>query len=100
MCPPLRQIRRDNVDDLLLEIESEVVTGSEVGEPLVAHPDHPAVDLLDDRVGHRIGPFERGQVVTGGKPLVDPGKRGRRRLSARGRARSHPLGIDRSRGRL
>ena len=41
-------------DDLALEVEPEVVARGEIGQPLVADPDHPAVDLVDDGVGHRV----------------------------------------------
>ena len=65
MRPPLVQIRRDGVDDLALEVEAQVVTGSEVREPLVADADHATIDLLDHRVAHWMRAPELVEVVDG-----------------------------------
>ncbi len=72
MRAPLLEIRGNGIDDLALEIEPEIVAGSEVGEPLVADSDHAPVDFVDDRVGHRIGAFELGELATCRQPPVDP----------------------------
>ena len=69
---PAAQVLRHGVDDLGVEIEAEVVARGEVGEPLVADPDHAAVDLVDDSVGHRIRPFQLSQICAGEKPTIDP----------------------------
>src|SRR5690242_20009690 len=89
MGAPTVESGGNRVDDLAVEIEAEVVTGSEVGEPLVADADHPAVDLFDDRVRHRIRALELGEVAAGSKPSIDPA-RGRAELGpgANGRASS------------
>src|SRR5207237_3179118 len=68
MCPPSRHVLRDRIDDLLIEVEAEVVAGCEVGEPLVADADPPAVDLVDDRVEHRVRVLEPSEIRTGGEP--------------------------------
>ena len=52
--PPLIQIGGDRLDDLAVEVEAEVVAGGEVGQPVVSDADPAAVDLLDDRVHHRM----------------------------------------------
>ena len=72
MGTPLLEVLGHGGDDLAVEIESEVVAGGEVGEPLVADPDHAPVDLVDDRVGHRMGALELREIAAGGKPAIDP----------------------------
>src|SRR4249919_834643 len=52
--PPALEVPGDRVDDLALEIEAQVVARGEVREPGVADADHASVDLVDDRVGHRV----------------------------------------------
>src|SRR5581483_10835296 len=76
MRPPLLEVLGDAVHDRPLEVESEVVAGGEVDEPALADPDAPALDLVDHRVGHRIRPLQLCEVFAGGKPLVDPARRG------------------------
>ena len=82
MRPPLVEILGNGLDDLAIEVESEVVAGSEIGQPLVADPDHPAVDLVDDGVRHRVGALELDQLATGGEPPIDPARRSGRRAGA------------------
>ena len=94
MRAPLLQVRGDRVDDLAVEVEAEVVAGREIGEPAVADADHPAVDLVDHGVGHRVGALELGQVFDRSQPLVDPGMGLRRGPWADGDARSHADSID------
>ena len=94
MRPPLLDVGRDRVDDLALEVEAEVVARCKVREPLVADPDHPAVDLLDHGVRHRVRALEFGEVVAGRQPLVDPGGRRQRCRGAGRDARSHEPHID------
>ena len=80
--PPLVDVLGDGLDDLAIEVEAEVVAGGEIGQPLVADSDHPAVDLVDDGVRHRVGPLELDQLAAGGEPAVDPARRGGRRPRA------------------
>ena len=82
MRPPLVEVLGDGVDDLAVEVEAEVVAGGEVGEPLVADPDHPAVDLVDDGVRHRVRPLQLCELAAGGEPAIDPARRGGRRPGA------------------
>ena len=79
---PRVEVGRDRVDDLAVEVEAEVVAGGEVGQPVVADADHAAVDLVDDRVHHRVRGLELGEVAAGLEPVLDPRARG----DARGRA--------------
>src|SRR5262245_4868602 len=72
MRAPLFEVLGDGGDNLAVEVEAEVVAGGEVGQPLVADPDHAAVDLVDDGVGHGVRPLELGQLAAGGKPTIDP----------------------------
>ena len=72
MGAPLLQELGHGRDDLRVEVEPEVVAGGEVREPLVADPDHAAVDLVDHRVGHRVGSLELRQIAAGSKPAIDP----------------------------
>ena len=72
MRPPARQILGDGSDDLAIEVKTQVVAGGEVGEPLVADPDHPAVEVIDDSIRHRVRPLELGQVIASLQPAVDP----------------------------
>src|SRR5438105_11396019 len=72
MRPPAVQVGRNRLDNRAVEIEAEVVARREVGQPAVADPDHPAVDLVDDRVGHRVRPLELRQVGAGLEPTLDP----------------------------
>ncbi len=78
MRSPLLEVLGDDPDDLAVEVEAEVVARGEIGQPLVADPDHPAVDLVDDGVRHRVGSLELGQLTASGKPAIDP-PRGRGR---------------------
>ena len=94
MRSPLLHVRGDRIDDLPVEVEAEVVARGEVGEPAVANTDHASVDLLDDRVGHRVRPLELGEVVDGREPLVYPGRRLQRGPRADPCARSHAGRID------
>ena len=71
--PPCVEVRGDRLDDLAVEVEAEVVARREVGEPVVADADHAAVDLVDDRVHHRVGGLERLEVAAGVEPVLDPG---------------------------
>src|SRR5581483_12336056 len=50
----------------------QVVAGGEVGEPLVADADHPAVDLVDDGVDHRVGALELGEIRARVQPPAHP----------------------------
>src|SRR5206468_2309695 len=85
---PLFEVRGDRVDDLALEVESEVVAGGEIGEPLIADANHPPVELFDDGIGHRVRALELREVMASGEPLVDPGRGDR--CGPRGRcARTH-----------
>ena len=85
---PLVEVGRDRVDDLAVEIEAEVVAGREVGQPVVADADHAPVDLVDDRVHHRMRGLELGEVAAGLEPVLDPWPRGH----ARGRRVAPPGG--------
>ena len=78
----------NRLDDLAVEVEAEVVARREVGEPVVADPDHAAVDLVDDRVHHRVRRLERLEVAAGVEPVLDPRPAAppQRRGSGRGRA--------------
>src|SRR6478736_9171484 len=105
MCAPAIEGRLDRVDDLPVEIEAKVVAGGEVGEPLVADPDHPAVDFLDDSVRHRVRALELGEVAAGSEPPVNPsrgaelGPGANRRTSSHGQkhrlSAEKPLGVSR-----
>ena len=97
MRPPLVQIRRDGFDDLALQIETQVVAGGEVREPLVAHADHATVDLLDHRIAHGMRASELVEVMKRRQPLVDPGRSSQRGTPAGGCGRSHLGTIGRSR---
>ena len=70
--PPAVEVRGDRLDDLAVEVEPEVVARREVGEPVVADADHAAVDLVDDRVHHRMRRLEVVQVAAGLEPVLDP----------------------------
>ena len=63
---------RDPVDDLAVEVEPEVVARREVGEPPVAHTDHPPVDLVDNGIHHRMRRLQRRQVTDRRKPMLEP----------------------------
>jgi len=54
MGPPAGQVGRHLVDHLEVEVETEIVAGGEVDQPVAVDLDPPAVDLLDDRVGHGV----------------------------------------------
>ena len=75
MCPPLLEVLGDRGDHLAVEVEAEVVAGGEVGQPLVADANHPAVDLVDDSVRHRVRPLELGQLAARREPAIDPSRR-------------------------
>ena len=63
----------DRVDDLRIEVEPQVVAGGEVGQPLVADADPPALDLVDHRVVHRVSsaqPLEVGPLDVLGRKEV------------------------------
>ena len=85
---PRVQVRGNRVDDLAIEVEAEVVAGREVGQPLVADPDHAAVDLVDHRVHHRVRRLQRLELAAGVEPVLHPRPAGppQRRGSGRGRA--------------
>ena len=51
---PLVEERGDPLDDLAIQVETEVVARGEIREPAVADADHAAVDLVDDRIHHRM----------------------------------------------
>ena len=70
--PPCVEISRDRVDDLAVEVEAEVVAGGEVGEPLIADPDHAPVDLVDHGVHHRMRRRQRGEIAARLEPVLDP----------------------------
>ena len=70
-APPV-EVRGDRLDDLAVEVEPEVVARGEVGEPVVADPDHAAVDLVDDGVHHRMRGLELVEVAAGLQPVLDP----------------------------
>ena len=72
MGAPRIEVRGNRLDDLAIEIEAEVVARSKIGEPLVADPDHATVDLIDDRVHHRMRRLERLEVPAGIQPVLDP----------------------------
>ena len=80
--PPLVEVLGDRLDDLAIEVESEVVAGGKIGQPLIADSNHPAVDLVDDGVRHRVGTLELCELAAGGKPAVDPARRRGRRPGA------------------
>ena len=88
---PRVEVGRDRVDDLAVEVEAQVVAGGEVGQPVVADADHAPVDLVDDRVHHRMGGLELGEVAAGLEPVLDPGPRG----DARGAASRPRVGVGR-----
>ena len=93
---PRVEVGGDRLDDLAVEVEAEVVAGREVGEPVVADADHAAVDLVDDRVHHRMRGLERLEVAAGVEPVLDPRPPAARRgLLGRAdggnwRAKAHP----------
>src|SRR6478752_2745641 len=105
MRPPAIESRLHRVNDLSVEIEAEVVARGEVGEPLVADADHPAVDFLDDRIRHRVRALELSEVAAGSEPPVDPprgaqlGPGANRRTSSHGQkhrlSAEKPLGVSR-----
>ena len=87
---PSLEVRGDRVDDLAVEVEAEVVARREVGEPVVADADHAAVDLVDDRVHHRVGGLELARSAQAAS------QRSIHRTSSRGRGgpgRGAALGI-------
>ena len=53
-APPLDR-RRYRGDDLRVEVETEVVARSEIGQPVVADPDAPSLYLVYYGVHHRVG---------------------------------------------
>src|SRR6476659_1186339 len=89
MRAPAIESGLDRIDDLPVEIEAEVVARGEVGEPLIADADHPAVDFLDDRVRHRVRALELGEVAAGSKPPVDPPRGAQLGPGANRRTSSH-----------
>ena len=66
------EVGGDRLDDLAIEVEAEVVARREVGEPVVADPDHAAVDLVDDGVHHRMRRLQPLEVPAGVQPVLDP----------------------------
>ena len=70
--PPALEVLRDGRDDLAVEVEAQVVARGEIGQPRVSDADHPPVDLVDDRVGHRVRARQLGQITAGVEPPVDP----------------------------
>src|SRR5918993_1479088 len=54
MGAPAGQVGRHLGDLLEVEVEPEVVAGGEVDQPVAVDLDPPAVDLLDDGVGHGV----------------------------------------------
>src|SRR2546430_17679483 len=72
MGAPRGEVFGDGVDDLLIEVETEVVTGREVRQPLVADRYPPPVDLLDDGVDHGVGVLESRKVGAGVEPAFKP----------------------------
>jgi hypothetical protein len=73
MGAPALEVGGDRGDDLAVEIEAQVVAGREVGKPAIPDPDHPAVDLVDHGVRHRVRPLQLGEVLAGRQPAVEPG---------------------------
>ena len=88
-CPSV-EVRWDRIDDLAVEVEAEVVARREVGQPLIADPDHAAVDLVDDRIHHRVRGLQRLEVPAGVEPVLHPrtAAPGQRRGGANGNART------------
>ena len=97
---PRVEVRGDRVDDLAVEVEAEVVARREVGQPVVADADHAAVDLVDDRVHHRVRGLQRREVAAGVEPVLHPrataaGARAAGRAgTGDGRRRPSPLSSD------
>ena len=69
---PRLEVCGNGVEDLAIEVEAEVVARGEVGEPVVADADHPAVDLFDDGVRHRVRALELREVRVGIEPAANP----------------------------
>src|SRR6478609_4662994 len=94
MRPPARNLLGDRSGDLGVEVEAEVVTGGEVREPLITNPDPAAVDLVDDRIRHRVRAAQVGEIRDARKPALDPGR------AIRGRTESGTPWGRRCHGRL
>ena len=73
MGTPGLESRRDRGDDVRLEVEAEVVARREISEPMVAHADHAAVDLVDHGVHHRIRRAQIRETLTRLEPAFEPG---------------------------
>ena len=69
---PLRQVLGHRRDDLFVEVEPEVVARGPVGQPAVADPDLASHLFIDDRIHHRVGRGEPGQVGGRRHPPVEP----------------------------
>jgi hypothetical protein len=72
MGTPSLEGRRDRGDDVRLEVEAEVVARREIGKPMVAHPDHAAVDLVHDRIHHGIRRAQVSEASTRLEPAFEP----------------------------
>ena len=59
-------------DDFRVEVKSQVVARSPVGQPVVANANLPTTLLFDDGVDHRMDRLQSGQVVDGGNPPIKP----------------------------
>jgi hypothetical protein len=100
MGSPLLDVCRDRVHDLPVEVETEVVARGEVGEPLVADPDHAPVDLVDHGVRHRVRALELGQVRARRQPASNPVVARPTTIIAPRANRSHRPNIGSERGKL
>jgi hypothetical protein len=84
MGAPAGQVGRHLGDHLEVEVEPEVVAGGEVDQPVAVDLDPPAVDLLDDGVGHGVLDHEPGHL---GDQVGDGIARGSGQISSNPRLR-------------
>ena len=69
---PRLHVLVDRAHDLGVEVEAQVVAGGEIREPRVSDADVAAVDLVDDRVQHRVRRLEARKVGAGVEPALEP----------------------------
>ena len=73
------EVCRDCIDDLSVQVEPQVVARREVVQPVIPHPNSPAVDLIDHRIEHRVRRLQSGHPVI--EPLVGSPSSPSRRLA-------------------
>jgi hypothetical protein len=75
MRPPRVEEGGNGLDDLAVDVETEIVAAGEVEQPLLADADPTSVrdvDLVDHRVEHGMGLLEPRQVRDRRRPALEP----------------------------